>query len=427
MTSYHSVRVVVDERAVRRAGRRHGPRRAQGRRRRSGVGAAHRQRAGRGRGALLRHRRQPRPARARPGGSGGLDGESRRAGHAGRRHHARPVRRDPHAGRGRGRGPAHHGGLRPVHGQRARRPSPRRMRSTAPQRVTITVRLRSDNGLSTVTWDDVTLAYPTVRPVDAVDPAQLDVPAAAGRRRSRPRRPGCCTSTPPSPAEATCPPRRHARGPAVPMLMAGSIASDEEAQVTVDSQRRVPGRRHGRPHHRRHGHADHGQRLPASSSMKPGARPGPFRPTGRPAPVSYLQTVGRRARCRSRSPPSLADAWNGAYLWAGAPAEAGALDVPFRSLTEHVAASGRRHGAGGRRLRPGQGRGRRRHPVAVPARAADRRGPAVQAAARRTAARGRRRPGRLPGLGRLARRAAGRHRRVHPRLRGSRTGPLRSA
>ncbi len=32
--------------------------------------------------------------------------------------------------------------------------------------------------------------------------------------------------------------------------------------------------------------------------------------------------------------------WNGAYLWAGAPAEASALDVPFRSLTEHVALAG---------------------------------------------------------------------------------------
>src|SRR5262249_33502618 len=30
----------------------------------------------------------------------------------------------------------------------------------APRSVTLTVRLRSDNGLSTVTWDDVTTAYP---------------------------------------------------------------------------------------------------------------------------------------------------------------------------------------------------------------------------------------------------------------------------
>ena len=30
----------------------------------------------------------------------------------------------------------------------------------APRPVTLTVRLRSDNGLSTVTWDDVTMAYP---------------------------------------------------------------------------------------------------------------------------------------------------------------------------------------------------------------------------------------------------------------------------
>ena len=32
--------------------------------------------------------------------------------------------------------------------------------------------------------------------------------------------------------------------------------------------------------------------------------------------------------------------WNGAYLWAGAPADASALDVPFRSLTEHAALAG---------------------------------------------------------------------------------------
>ena len=43
---------------------------------------------------------------------------------------------------------------------------PASMRSATPQRVTVTVRLRSDNGLSTVTWDDVTLANPAVRTSD---------------------------------------------------------------------------------------------------------------------------------------------------------------------------------------------------------------------------------------------------------------------
>jgi hypothetical protein len=37
---------------------------------------------------------------------------------------------------------------------------------------------------------------------------------------------------------------------------------------------------------------------------------------------------------------NLAAAWDGAYMWAGTPAEAGVLDVPFRSLTEHAALAG---------------------------------------------------------------------------------------
>ena len=38
---------------------------------------------------------------------------------------------------------------------------PASVRAAKPTGVTLTVRLRSDNGLSTVTWDDVTVAYPT--------------------------------------------------------------------------------------------------------------------------------------------------------------------------------------------------------------------------------------------------------------------------
>ena len=112
---------------------------------------------------------------------------------------------------------------------------PASMRSTTPQRVTLTVRLRSDNGLSTVTWDDVTLANPAVRtsdlsirlswtfelPLVAVDPVaearllHLNSAVASGSYL---------------PATATAPSQP------VPMLMAGSIASDETAQVTVDPQ-----------------------------------------------------------------------------------------------------------------------------------------------------------------------------------------------
>ncbi len=149
------------------------------------------------------------------------------------------------------------------------------MRSATPRRVTVTVRLRSDNGLSTVTWDDVTLANPAVRtsdlsirlswtfelPLVAVDPAaeaqlheDLDSAVASGSYL---------------PATATAPSQP------VPMLMAGSIASDETAQVTVDPQ----GAAGMAP---RRGDADHGERLPGSSCADAGnSRPGRSRPTGR--------------------------------------------------------------------------------------------------------------------------------------------------
>ena len=86
------------------------------------------------------------------------------------------------------------------------------------------MRLRSDNGLSTVTWDDVTVAYPTVKPstlsvklswtfqlpLVAVDPA-----AEAQLLNLN----GAVTSGSYLPETATAP----GTGP-VPMLMAGSIA-----------------------------------------------------------------------------------------------------------------------------------------------------------------------------------------------------------
>jgi hypothetical protein len=53
-------------------------------------------------------------------------------------------------------------------------------------------------------------------------------------------------------------------------------------------------------------------------------------------PVNYEQAPDGSLTPRPVA-ADLAAAWDGAYLWAGAPAEAGALDVPFRSLTEHVA------------------------------------------------------------------------------------------
>ena len=111
---------------------------------------------------------------------------------------------------------------------------PASVRATKPTGVTLTVRLRSDNGLSTVTWDDVTLAYPTVKPstlsVKLSWTFQLPLvavdPAAEARLLNLN---GAVTSgsyLPETAAPGTRP---------VPMLMAGSIASDETAQVTIDS------------------------------------------------------------------------------------------------------------------------------------------------------------------------------------------------
>ena len=171
---------------------------------------------------------------------------------------------------------------------------PARMRSTTPQRVTVTVRLRSDNGLSTVTWDDATLANPAVRtsdlsirlswtfelPLVAVDPAaearllNLDTAVASGSYL---------------PATAASPSQP------VPMLMAGSIASDETAQVTVDPQGA--------------GMAAGTATLTMASAYQAlvadaGRPPGPIAAYWTAGPVSYQPAANGR-RCRSRSRPSL--------------------------------------------------------------------------------------------------------------------------
>jgi putative ABC transport system permease protein len=203
---------------------------------------------------------------------------------------------------------------------------PASMRSTTPQRVTLTVRLRSDNGLSTVTWDDVTLANPAVRtsalsirlswtfelPLVAVDPVAeaklLHLNAAV-------------TSGGYLPAAASAP------SAPVPMLMAGSSASDETAQVTVDPQ---------------------GSGTPAGTATltmasayqqlvaDAGRVTGPVPAYWTAGPVSYQPAAGGQLAPQPVA-TELADVWNGAYEWAGAPTDAAALDVPFRSLTEHLA------------------------------------------------------------------------------------------
>jgi hypothetical protein len=206
---------------------------------------------------------------------------------------------------------------------------PASMRSTTPRRVTLTVRLRSDNGLSTVTWDDVTLANPAVRtsdlsirlswtfelPLVAVDPVaearllHLNTAVASGSYL---------------PATATAPSQP------VPMLMAGSIASDETAQVTVDPQ--GAGMAAGTA---TLSMATAYQQLVADA----GRSAGTIAAYWTAGPVSYQPAADGRLAPQPVA-TELADVWNGAYLWAGAPADASALDVPFRSLTEHAALAG---------------------------------------------------------------------------------------
>lgn len=206
---------------------------------------------------------------------------------------------------------------------------PASMRSTTPQRVTVTVRLRSDNGLSTVTWDDVTLANPDVRtaaltialswtfelPLVAVDPVaearllHLNAAVASGSYL---------------PATAASPSQP------VPMLMAGSIASDQAAQVTVDPQ--GAGMAAGTATLTM---ASAYRQLVADAGKTAGAIPAYWTA----GPVGYQPAAGGRLMPVPVA-TELADVWNGAYLWAGAPADASALDVPFRPLTEHAALAG---------------------------------------------------------------------------------------
>jgi putative ABC transport system permease protein len=206
---------------------------------------------------------------------------------------------------------------------------PASMRSSTPQRVTVTVRLRSDSGLSTVTWDDVTLANPDVRtsalsirlgwtfelPLVAVDPVaeahllHLNTAVDSGSYL---------------PATAASPSQP------VPMLMAGSIASDEAAQVTVDPQ--GAGMAAGTATLTM---ASAYQQLVADAGKVAGTIPAYWTA----GPVSYQPATGGQLVPRPVA-TELADVWNGAYMWAGAPADASALDVPFRSLTEHPALAG---------------------------------------------------------------------------------------
>jgi putative ABC transport system permease protein len=200
---------------------------------------------------------------------------------------------------------------------------PATVRAAAPTGVTLTVRLRSDNGLSTVTWDDVTLAYPTVKPstlsVNLSWTFQLPLvavdPAAEARLLGLN---GAVTS-------GNYLPETAGRGP-VPMLMAGSLASNEAAQVTIDAPASATATLTT---------ASAYQQLVEEVTSTPGTISG-YWTAGR---VTYATTAGG-VLTPQPVPTELATAWNGAYLWAGQPAEASALDVPFRTLTEHTALAG---------------------------------------------------------------------------------------
>jgi putative ABC transport system permease protein len=199
--------------------------------------------------------------------------------------------------------------------------------------VTLTVRLRTDNGLSAVTWDDVTTAYPghasgrqqapaSVRldwtlllPLVAVDPVAesrlLGLNAAVVGGSYLPS-----TATAPS-------------GP-VPMLMAGSIADDEVADVSVDTPS--------------------GKAVPALPTLRAATAYqgliGDARESAAAvqtywtaSPVSYGPAPNGGSAPRQVA-VDLAAVWGGPYQWAGAPADAGVLDVAFRSLTAHTAETG---------------------------------------------------------------------------------------
>jgi hypothetical protein len=214
---------------------------------------------------------------------------------------------------------------------------PASVRSAKPHGVTITVRLRSDNGLSTVTWDNVTIAYPDLRPstlsvrlswtfqlpLVAVDPAaearllHLDTSVTSGSYL---------------PEAATSPSRP------VPMLIAGSLASNEAADVTIDPQ--AAGTASGTAGGMAGGTATL-TTATAYQALVTDARKEPGTITGywTAGPVSYGLARGGQLAPRQVA-TELAAAWDGPYMWAGAPSQAGALDVPFRSLTQHAALTG---------------------------------------------------------------------------------------
>jgi putative ABC transport system permease protein len=206
---------------------------------------------------------------------------------------------------------------------------PARAIPVAPHPVTLTVRLHSDDGLSTVTWDDVTTAEPVPRaghgpatvsvgvswtfdlPLVAVDPAA----EARLLRLNTAVTSGSYLST--AAARSSAP---------VPVLIAGSIADGEDANVSFDLQSSSSV-------------STFTLTAAAAYSQLVGAarqNTGTVRTYWTASPVSY-GTAADGELVPEPVAADLAAVWSGPYEWAGTPADAGVLDTEFRSLTPHTA------------------------------------------------------------------------------------------
>jgi putative ABC transport system permease protein len=199
----------------------------------------------------------------------------------------------------------------------------------APRLVTLTVRLLSDNGLSSATWDDVTMTRPAGRdgprpatvsvgvswtfelPLVAVDPVaearllHLDAALTSGSYLS----------------EAAATPSG-----TVPVLMAGSIADGEEANVTFNLPSSAPAST---------------VTLTASGAYsqlvgEAREKPGTVRTYWTATPVTYGIAADGELMPQPIAVNTTA-VWSGPYEWAGTPPDGGVLDTAFRSLTPHTA------------------------------------------------------------------------------------------
>ncbi|HEX6453613.1 MAG TPA: hypothetical protein VF060_29625 [Trebonia sp.] len=195
--------------------------------------------------------------------------------------------------------------------------------------VTVTVRMQSDNGLSAVTWDDdVIAAGPGSRsatlavrfswtfqlPLIAVDPAaearlmHLDSAVTSGSYLPE-------NAVPPSQP--------------VPMLLAGSVANDDRAEVGLPGQT---------------GQLGDAMTLTAAGAYQQLVASATGQPTSVPvywtaAPVRYQVAANGDLRSQP-AVTELLSAWPGPSMWTGAGDDTGTLDVSFRSVQQHSARDG---------------------------------------------------------------------------------------